>query len=102
MQSGFSNHQYVCAFLGVRDGRHVGPFAPVPERKAEDPIEGTEGAEEETDQTSEDIVKSARHVNKLEVGVREAMGISESFFSSPNSGENYLSLSIDFPYYIKA
>lgn len=45
------------------------PFAIIPERKGEDPIQGTEGGEEQADQRSEDR-KSVRLVNKLQGGGR--------------------------------
>lgn len=40
------------------------PFAVILERKAEDPVQGPEGEEEEADQRSEDR-KSVRLVNEL-------------------------------------
>ena len=77
------------------------PFAIIPERKAEDLIQGTEGEEEETDQRSEDM-KSVRLVNELQGGggFGEEMAKLGSF-SRLASGENPLSLRVSFPYYMR-
>lgn len=74
--------------MGMEDRRHFSTFAVVPERKAQDALEGMEGGEE-ADQTSAETMQRVELVNKLQGGgCRERRGKSGGFLSSPASGEN--------------